>query len=105
MQAVTGLADTVERIDVTQLANAFTVLSQTFADTPAAVRSSLTGLSRLSQTVASRDEQLRELLARARTVTTVLAHRGTRRLPHVATSLQVVASRATVGSGAPGTSV
>jgi phospholipid/cholesterol/gamma-HCH transport system substrate-binding protein len=75
MQAVTGLADTVERIDVTQLANAFTVLSQTFADTPAAVRSSLTGLSRLSQTVASRDEQLQALLARAHTVTNVLAQR------------------------------
>jgi phospholipid/cholesterol/gamma-HCH transport system substrate-binding protein len=75
MQAVTGLADTVQRIDVTQLANAFTVLSDTFADTPAAVRSSLTGLARLSQTVASRDDELRQLLARAHTVTGVLADR------------------------------
>jgi phospholipid/cholesterol/gamma-HCH transport system substrate-binding protein len=75
MQAVTGLADTVERIDVTQLAKAFTTLSDTFADTPAAVKSSLTGLARLSQTVASRDEQLRQLLARAHTVTGVLANR------------------------------
>jgi phospholipid/cholesterol/gamma-HCH transport system substrate-binding protein len=75
VQAVTGLADTVQRIDVEQLAKSFTVLSETFADTPEAVRSSLTGLSRLSQTVASRDEQLRQLLARARTVTGVLAQR------------------------------
>lgn len=75
MQAVTGLADTVDRIDVTQLANAFSVLSATFADTPDSVRASLYGLARLSQTVASRDQELRELLVRARTVTGVLAQR------------------------------
>jgi phospholipid/cholesterol/gamma-HCH transport system substrate-binding protein len=75
MQAVTGLADTVGRIDVTQLAQAFTVLSQTFQDTPESVHSSLTGLARLSQTIASRDTELRELLSRARTVTAVLAER------------------------------
>jgi phospholipid/cholesterol/gamma-HCH transport system substrate-binding protein len=75
MQAVTGLAETVSQIDVRQLADAFTVLSATFADTPASVRSSLVGLSRLSQSIASRDTQLRELLARARTVTAVLAQR------------------------------
>lgn len=75
MQAVTGLAGTLQEIDTKQLAQAFTVLSTTFADTPASVQASLTGLSRLSQTVASRDEQLRQLLARARTVTGVLAER------------------------------
>lgn len=75
VEAVTGLADTVERIDVAQLAQAFTVLSETFADTPEGLRSSLTGLARLSRTVASRDEQLRELLAHARDVTRVLADR------------------------------
>jgi phospholipid/cholesterol/gamma-HCH transport system substrate-binding protein len=75
VQALTGLADTAQRIDVAQLARSFTVLSETFADTPDAVRSSLTGLSRLSQTVASRDDQLRALLDHARTVTGVLAQR------------------------------
>ena len=75
VQAVTGLAETVDRIDVTQLAQAFTVLSTTFADTPDSVKASLSGLARLSQTVASRDEQLRELLDHARTVTGVLAAR------------------------------
>ncbi|HEX5596533.1 MAG TPA: MCE family protein, partial [Micromonosporaceae bacterium] len=73
--AVTGLADTVERIDVQQLAQAFEVLSAAFADTPESVQSALDGLSRLSQTVASRDEQLQELLGRARSVTAVLAER------------------------------
>jgi phospholipid/cholesterol/gamma-HCH transport system substrate-binding protein len=75
MQAVEGLAGTLDQIDTEQLAQAFTVLSQTFADTPASVRASLTGLSRLSQTVASRDAQLRELLARTHRVTGVLADR------------------------------
>jgi phospholipid/cholesterol/gamma-HCH transport system substrate-binding protein len=75
LEAVQGLADTVGRIDSTQLANAFTVLSQTFADTPASVKASLDGLARLSQTVASRDEQLRSLLDHARGVTEVLAQR------------------------------
>ena len=75
MQAVTGLAGTLEAIDTTQLASAFTTLATTFADTPASVRSSLAGLSRLSTTVAERDTELRELLAHARGVTGVLAAR------------------------------
>jgi phospholipid/cholesterol/gamma-HCH transport system substrate-binding protein len=75
MQAVTGLAGTLDQIDTKQLATAFTTLSQTFADTPASVQSSLDGLSRLSQTIASRDAELRELLSRAHQVTGVLAAR------------------------------
>jgi phospholipid/cholesterol/gamma-HCH transport system substrate-binding protein len=75
VQAVSGLAGTLDQIDTRQLAEAFTVLSQTFADTPASVQASLTGLSRLSQTVASRDAELRDLLAHARDVTAVLANR------------------------------
>jgi phospholipid/cholesterol/gamma-HCH transport system substrate-binding protein len=77
MQAVTGLAGTIEQIDSRQLATAFTTLAQAFADTPATVQASLTGLSRLSATVADRDAQLRALLARAHTVTGVLAARDT----------------------------
>jgi phospholipid/cholesterol/gamma-HCH transport system substrate-binding protein len=75
VQAVTGLAETLDSIDTTQLANAFTTLAQTFADTPASVRSSLDGLSRLSKTVGDRDAELRALLARAHEVTGVLAAR------------------------------
>jgi phospholipid/cholesterol/gamma-HCH transport system substrate-binding protein len=75
LEAVQGLAGTLEQIDTQQLAQAFEVLSQTFQDTPASVKASLTGLSRLSQTVASRDDQLRQLLARAHSVTQVLADR------------------------------
>ncbi|MEU2613689.1 MCE family protein [Micromonospora sp. NPDC007271] len=75
VQAVTGLADTLDKVDTDQLAQAFTTLSDTFADTPASVGTSLAGLSRLSRTVADRDAELRTLLARARDVTGVLAQR------------------------------
>jgi phospholipid/cholesterol/gamma-HCH transport system substrate-binding protein len=73
VDAVNGLADTLQEIDTKQLAQAFTVLSQAFTDTPADVRTSLDGLSRLTQSVAERDDQLRSLLAHARAVTGVLA--------------------------------
>jgi len=76
VQAVNGLAGTVQQIDVKQLAQAFTTLSQAFADTPDSVKASLTGLSRLSQTIASRDDELRTLLSHARSVTGVLAQRN-----------------------------
>jgi phospholipid/cholesterol/gamma-HCH transport system substrate-binding protein len=75
VDAVSGLAGTLDEIDTAQLAAAFTTIADTFADTPASVRSSLTGLSRLSKSVAERDAQLRELLVRARSVTAVLAAR------------------------------
>jgi phospholipid/cholesterol/gamma-HCH transport system substrate-binding protein len=75
VEAVTGLADTLDKVDTEQLARAFTTLSETFADTPPSVSTSLTGLSRLSRTVSSRDAELRTLLSRARGVTGVLAER------------------------------
>jgi phospholipid/cholesterol/gamma-HCH transport system substrate-binding protein len=75
VDAVTGLASTLDQIDSTQLATAFSTVADAFTDTPSSVRTSLDGLSRLSKTVADRDEELRELLNRARSVTAVLAGR------------------------------
>jgi len=75
VEAVTGLAGTLDAIDDEQLAKAFTTIADTFADTPASVRTSLDGLSRLSKSVADRDAQLKELLSRARSVSGVLASR------------------------------
>ncbi|GIH21236.1 MCE family protein [Rugosimonospora africana] len=75
VQAVNGLAGTLQQIDTDQLAQAFTALSQTFADTPADVQTSLSGLSRLTQSISSRDDQLRTLLGHANGVTSVLAQR------------------------------
>ena len=77
MQAVNGLADTLQQIDTGQLAQAFSTLSQTFADTPASVRSSFAGLAQVSQSIAARDGELRDLLTHAHGVSGVLAERDT----------------------------
>lgn len=74
-EAFGDLSTTVEGIDDEQLAESFTVLADAFRDTPDDVRASLEGLSRLSQTLASRDEQLRELFRRTEGVSRVLAER------------------------------
>ena len=51
-------------------------VATTFKDSPADVKASLDGLSRLSRTVASRDDQLRELLSRASAVSGTVASRN-----------------------------
>jgi virulence factor Mce-like protein len=76
VQAFADLSSTVQDIDTEQLASSFEVLSQTFSETPEEVRTSLQGLARLSDTIASRDAQLRELLSSTRKVTQVLADRN-----------------------------
>jgi phospholipid/cholesterol/gamma-HCH transport system substrate-binding protein len=73
--AFTGLTQTVDAINTDQLAKAFGVLSKDFAGTPATVKPVLTGLTRLSNTIASRDTELRTLLTKAKSVTGVLASR------------------------------
>ena len=67
--AFSDLTRTTERIDTDQLAASLDVLATEFADTPENVRTALDGLSRLSRTIASRDEKLRELLRSANSVT------------------------------------
>jgi|UPI00047BC6BF virulence factor Mce-like protein len=76
VEAFADLSSTVQDIDTKQLASSFEVLSQTFSETPEEVRTSLRGLARLSDTIASRDAQLRELLSSTRKVTQVLADRN-----------------------------
>jgi phospholipid/cholesterol/gamma-HCH transport system substrate-binding protein len=76
VEAFADLSKTVEQTDTTQLANSFEVLSQTFANTPQEVRTSLEGLARLSDTISSRDAQLGQLLSATRKVSQVLADRN-----------------------------
>jgi phospholipid/cholesterol/gamma-HCH transport system substrate-binding protein len=73
--AFSELTRVVSRIDTVQLARAFDTLSSTFQNTPAQVRATLAGLSRLSRTIASRDDALASLLRRAEEVTSTLADR------------------------------
>ncbi len=76
VEAFADLSTTIDEIDTAQMASSFEVLAETFRDTPDEVRASLQGLARLSDTIASRDAQLRELLGATRTVTDVLADRN-----------------------------
>ncbi|GAA3051526.1 MCE family protein [Streptomyces glomeratus] len=73
VQAFSDLTTTSEDIDTQRLAKALDTLSTTFQDSPAEVRASISGLSRISKTIASRDEALQELLDHANGVTKVLA--------------------------------
>jgi phospholipid/cholesterol/gamma-HCH transport system substrate-binding protein len=70
------LASTTGRIDLPQLGESLDVVADTFEDTPEELRGALDGLSRLSQSLASRDVALRDLLANANGVTGVLAERS-----------------------------
>ncbi|MFI5587811.1 MCE family protein [Amycolatopsis sp. NPDC051758] len=69
------LSSTVDRIDTTQLAKSFDTLSATLVNTPQSVRAALTGLSRLSDTLATRDHQLASLLGNTRVVSRTLVDR------------------------------
>jgi phospholipid/cholesterol/gamma-HCH transport system substrate-binding protein len=71
-EALSKLAVTTDDIDTAQLADSFETLAKAFADTPAAVRTSLQGLTALSQTIASRDSKLRELAGRSNSLTSLL---------------------------------
>lgn len=72
-QAFEGLADTAGAIDTDQLAASFRTISDTFADSPAHVRSALNGLTALSRTISSRDDELAQLLSNTRQITSTLA--------------------------------
>ncbi|MFI0484167.1 MCE family protein [Actinomadura sp. 9N215] len=74
--AISELSRRVGAIDVKQVAKSFDVLSETFKNSPEEVRASLQGLRRLSNTVASRDDQLHELAGKAKDVSKLLADRN-----------------------------
>lgn len=72
-QAFEGLANTAGAIDTDLLAESFRTISDTFSDSPAHVKSALDGLTALSRTISSRDDQLAELLSNTRQITSTLA--------------------------------
>lgn len=75
VQAFSGLAERAQKIDTTRLAKSINVLADLTKDTPAAFQNTLRGLSRLSETVASRNDQIGSLLQNLDTVSGVLAAR------------------------------
>lgn len=74
--AFNQLSENVGRVDTDQLAAGLRTLSETFKDTPADVRTSLDGLSRLSVTIASRNDQLAHLLDNTDKASGLLAARN-----------------------------
>ncbi|MFD9219545.1 MCE family protein [Streptomyces sp. NPDC060064] len=74
--AFSDLTTTTEKVDTARLATALDTISTTFEDSPSEVRASVKGLSKISRTVASRDQALRELLDHANGVTGVLSDRS-----------------------------
>jgi phospholipid/cholesterol/gamma-HCH transport system substrate-binding protein len=75
IHAFTGLADRAEKIDTDRLAKSIDTLADLTKDTPAAFQGTLRGLSRLSETVASRNDQINELLQNLNKVSGTLADR------------------------------
>ncbi|MEC3982412.1 MCE family protein [Amycolatopsis sp. H20-H5] len=71
------LSTTVSAIDTGQLAQSFRVLSETLgASTPQDVRTAFDGISALSKTLASRDEELTKLFANTNQISKTLGDRS-----------------------------
>jgi phospholipid/cholesterol/gamma-HCH transport system substrate-binding protein len=73
--AIGDLTATISGVDTNQLSTALQTLSDTLKGTPPDLKLAVDGVARFSQTIASRDDQLRNLLANANKATTVLADR------------------------------
>ena len=70
------LTQTTERIDTDQLSRALDVVADTTDRAAPEIRSSFEGIARLSQSVASRDDQIQALLESSQSVSKVLAARS-----------------------------
>jgi phospholipid/cholesterol/gamma-HCH transport system substrate-binding protein len=73
--AVGELSETVEEIDTDQLARSFEVVADTFATSPRHLDDALGGLSALSRTLSTRDDELRRLLANTAGLSATVADR------------------------------
>jgi phospholipid/cholesterol/gamma-HCH transport system substrate-binding protein len=74
--ALGDLAATIEGLNTGQLSQSLATLAETFAQTPPDVQIAVQGLARFSQSLDTRDAQLRALLANANKATKVLAERS-----------------------------
>ncbi|HYF74114.1 MAG TPA: MlaD family protein, partial [Nocardioides sp.] len=70
------LTTTTERIDTDQLKQALDVVADTTNQAAPEIESSFRGIARLSQSVASRDQQIQALLKSSQSVSKVLAERS-----------------------------
>ena len=73
--ALAGLTTTTSAIDTAAFANALRTITHTFQNTPASLQSTVRNVSRISATLASRDDELGTLLAASNNVSGILAQR------------------------------
>ncbi|GAA1479571.1 hypothetical protein GCM10009624_00110 [Gordonia sinesedis] len=74
--ALDDATGTLQDTDTGELSRALNTLSVTFSQTPDEVRGAVDGVARLSKSVADRDNALRELLAKANSVTDIIGKRS-----------------------------
>ncbi len=74
--ALGDLTMTISGLNTDRLSQSLAVLSDTFKDTPPTLTAALKGVTRFSDTLNTRDAQLRQLLANANKATAVLAQRS-----------------------------
>lgn len=74
--ALTDLQQETERIDVDQVASALETVAGTLQGATPELSNAITGMSRLSRTISSRDDSLRSLLANADQFSEILADRS-----------------------------
>lgn len=76
IEAFSGLANTLGDINTDQLQKSFQVLTQAFQGTPPSLRGALDGVTRLSQTISSRDQELASLFDASKQTSQILADRN-----------------------------
>lgn len=74
--ALGDLSATISGLDTGQVSDALSTLASTFKDTPPQLQAAVAGVARFSETLDTRDAELRNLLASANKATTVLAERS-----------------------------
>lgn len=74
--AFSDLSDNIGEVDTQQLEASFTALADAFRDTPESVQTTVAGLTDLSRTISTRDEELAALLESTSTVTETFANRN-----------------------------
>lgn len=73
--ALSGLSTDLGQIDTGQLEESLNALAGAFKDTPASVRSMVSGLTALSRTISTRDTQLADLFKKTSSVSATIANR------------------------------
>jgi phospholipid/cholesterol/gamma-HCH transport system substrate-binding protein len=75
VQAFSGLAETADQIDTDQLAKSLTTLADLTQNTPEEFKAALSGVSRLSSNIASKNQRINLLLTNLQRVSSVLNDR------------------------------